>query len=91
MPYFGAAAILEVASTLFFILSIAAGLFDLGGWSEGPPDDPAPWLDYFWIGSGVLSLLLAFYVENVEQNRRKAADGELESLLNRELLPSLDS
>ncbi len=69
MPNFGAAAILGGTSTLLFIL-----VFDLGRWSEGPPDDPAPWLDYFWMGSGLLSLLLAFYVEKMEQ--RTAANGQ---------------
>lgn len=67
---------LRVASIFLYLLCVGAALFSFELRFEG--NDPAPWLDPIWIGSGVLSLLLAFHVEKIEQNRRMAANGEAE-------------
>ncbi len=68
--------ILRTASVFLYVLSVGTALWLFVLCSQR--DDPIPWLDRIWIGSGVLSLILAFYLEKVEQNRRTITNGEIE-------------
>ncbi|MEJ0094844.1 MAG: hypothetical protein WDN46_15885 [Methylocella sp.] len=63
---------LRITSTVLYVLSIGAALRDLE--LSAVRGGPKPWLDYFWIGSGILSLFLAFCAEKMEQ--RIAVNGQ---------------
>ncbi len=63
---------LRIASIFFYGFSVATALWLFVLCSRR--DDPIPWLDPVWIGAGVLSLLLAFCAEKMEQ--RIAGNGQ---------------
>ncbi len=63
---------LRIASIFLYGLSVVTALFSFELCLKGNYSLPA--LDRIWIASGVISLLLAFHVENVEQ--RIAGNGQ---------------
>ena len=64
--------ILRIVAILLYMFTIGAGLIALELCVER--DGGEPWINQLWIGSGILSLFLAFCAEKLDsRNRRRSS------------------